>query len=214
MLCCSLDWKRYFGVLGKDQSQTSAEGHSFSLTWHLNVLWQVTFLHSLLGCPTWLSFEQLCTLSSAFSSGRESFLLSWYMCSSLACHLLWLRISCCVVPCRCGLGSHPSENWKPGFKSLAQAFWMWCIAWRAIWMLVFQIFGYCGGNEGNQKRLEKGRKILLSAKSASSPRGIKLRCSLNSSTFQVWSAYLFNEWWVLCLRTCAEAGWSHVGLST
>lgn len=62
-------------------------------------------------------------------------------------------------------------------------------------------------------RKATGRKILLSAASASSPGGIKLRCSLNSSTFKVRSACLFNEWRVLCLRTCAEVGWLHIGLS-
>lgn len=74
------------------------------------------------------------------------------MCASaLPAVSFWLRMTCCIALCRCGQVSHPSESWRPGFRSPLQAFWMWCHSTGAIQMLSFQIFGYCGGNEGNQE---------------------------------------------------------------
>lgn len=90
---------------------------------------------------------------------------------------LGLELAAVVVPCRSGQASHPSESWRPSFRSPAQDCWMRCVAWEPFRHQAFRYLDAVVGMEATRKAAD--RKILLSAAFASSPGGIKLRCSFN-----------------------------------
>lgn len=153
----------------------------FSLNGSLNVIWQVTFLSSLLGCPTCSVEGQFCALCSAFYRKRILSVRVLHPVHVLQpCPLspLGSELPAAVVPCRSGQASHPSENWRPSFRSPPQDFWMQCTAWEPFRHRAFRYLDTVVETEVTRKAAD--RKILLSAAFASSPGGIKLRCSFNS----------------------------------
>lgn len=202
--------KKYFSVLGRICL--------WLLLWGIQSNVAVLMLRGRwLSClPCWAALlvqlnanSVLCPLFSPLA--EDVFWCPTLCTSALLTVSSWLRMTCCVAPCRWDQASHPSESCRPGFRSPPQVFWMWYVAWEPFGCWAFRYLDIVVGMKAMRKAAD--RKILLSAASASSPGGIKLRCSLNSSNFWVRSACSFNERVILCLEMCAEVGWLHILLS-
>lgn len=166
--------KRYFGVLGRIRL--------WLLLWGMQSNMAVLMLCGRwLSClPCWAALLVQVKASSVlrpllFPVAGDPLCCPSMSASALSAVSSWLRITCCVASCRCGQACHPSESWRPGFRSPAQVFWIWCIAWEPFGCWAFRYLDIVVGMKATRKAAD--RKILLRISSG----GIKLRCSLNSS---------------------------------
>lgn len=160
----------------------------------------MTFLSSLLDCPTCSGEGQFCALSPARSSGTWSFLLPHFVLFSLACcllpaTLLLVDVARGFTPQKAGgsVSGHLHEfpgcdarhgsRLEIGLSNIQTLWWEW-----------------------RQPERQQTGKSLLYTVSASRPSGIKLRCSLNPAFPLFWlrSACLFSGWRAFCVSEHAE----------
>lgn len=160
MLCCSLDWKR--------DTLVSWEEYVWLLLWGIQSNVAVLMLCGRwLSClPCWVAPAVQVKASSVrcpllFPLAENPFCCPSRCTSALPSLSSWLRITCCVAPCRWGQALHPSESCRPGFRSPPQVFWMWVIAWEPFEYLAFRYLDIVVGIKATRKAPD--RKILLSA---------------------------------------------------